>query len=287
MTERKYSKEAAADFRAVKRIFKKMDAAQIEISYDLGRAVNTTLEHAAANREKYDEKVIEQFAADLDCNAAMLYSAGRVFRAWPMKAKFNKLLKLEHDDGWKLKWTHFVHLSNKGVARKRDALAQEAFDGKWTTSMLLKVVTKHNKDSKKDETRGRKNKLVPKSISDCIKHMTTQASRIVDLADTNWFGDKYNVLTELEEEPIDKISDEMIGDMNQAVSDMRSVSSSFICYAEDLQRAADKLVKKKAKQAPSTLHAGETEDEPASKPRRSRRRSGGKTGPSRKSRVGV
>ena len=122
MAKFKFTKKEAADFKIVSRIYRKLDGSAITYGYELGRAVNATMEHAKADRQMYDKQVIENFAVQLDCGSALLYGAARIFRAWSVKSKFDAWVNKEHDDGWKLKWTHFVYLSNNGVARKREAL---------------------------------------------------------------------------------------------------------------------------------------------------------------------
>ena len=281
-----FSKKELADFNNVSRIYRKLDGAVVATSYELGRAVNTTMEHAKVDREMYDKQVIEHFAAELDCNVAALYGAARVYRAWPTKMGFRALADLEHEDGWKLKWTHFAYLSGTGIANYRERLAQQAFKGKWSTVKLQQVVRKKTANTR--DPRGRKGNLIPKSIDDCLKHMAAQASRIVTLADTNWFGDKFNIITRLQEKPIDTLNNSLVNEMNDAISEMRSVSSSFITYADDLERLADELVTKMEAKAPATLHPGEQETDTTptvTKPRR--RRATGKTGPQRPSRPGV
>jgi hypothetical protein len=275
-------------FKVVAKAFRNRDSSNVMLSYVLGREVDVTMEEAKANSEHYSHETIEKYAEELDCSPAMLYSPARVYRAWSKKADFKKLADLRHPDGWQLYWTHFVYLANMGVAAKRNTLAERAFRKRMPVAELFDLIQVEKQKLKaKKETRGRKNRLVPKSTADCLNHMRTQSEFIVNQADENWFGDKFNIITELQDMPIDKINEDLLGEMNEIVSEMRGVSSSFITYAEDLERLVAELDKKRTAKPPSTTYAGETtagETTKANQPRRSKR---GRTGIKRKGRVGV
>lgn len=247
------SDEEAADFEYVADIYRSIDSTVMYRSYELGEAVNRTIENASKNKEKYSNKTIETFAEKLDCNPATLYNAARVYRAFSDE-NFRALADLQHEDGWKLKWTHFVYLAHQSVAKQRQKLGERAFRERWTTSKLFDQL-KSNKD--KNDKRGREPKLVPKTIGDCLSTISSQALHIIDLADTNWFGDKFNIIERLRDEPIDAISEELLGDINQAIADMRSVTSTFMTYTDDMVRLVKELIAKKEADPPTVLYPGE------------------------------
>lgn len=244
MTKVKFTKEEAADFAVVEQIYRSLDATMVMKSYELGRAVVDTIEHATEHRDKYNRKVIDKFATALDCHAAILYAAGRVCRAWPDQAKFEELCSLVHEDGWRLRWTHFVHLTNNGVAHVREALAREAFKKRWTTAELLIAVNKTKKETNDAETRGRPASNKPRTVPECLKHIESQIDLFIDTADANWFGTGFDLIRALDEVPLDVLDDSLVAAVQTAADNMRNIAQNCHGYADMLRRKAAELVQK-------------------------------------------
>ena len=262
------SKEEAAAFADVAAIHQKLDSAVIEHSYLLGECIDTVLQNAAAKGRNTTTRLSRSLQKVSIAIRLCYTTPDACTRRGRIKSKFDELANLQHKDGWRLKWTHFVYLSHTGLHRQRQLLGKRAFRERWTTQQLFDAL---KAEKNQDEKRGRPAKLIPKTIDDCLKHIAAQVTTMIETADTKWFGDKFNLLSAITEKPIDEITDELLGELQQVVSDMRGLSSAFITHAEDLCRLATALAAKKDAPAPVVTYENEPAEEPPAVKRTRRR----------------
>jgi len=194
--------------------------------WEVGKEVFAVLQDAKNNNEHFGKKVLERFAIALGYDTSnVLATAAQVYERWPTKAAFREVLKMKNEADNRLTWTHLAHLASFKDEKMLMRMATQALRKNWTARQLYKEI-QNQCGSSNAAGAGPPHKLL-KNPADAMTHIVTLCGDLVKQFDNKWFCKGFDLGKELEKLPPDKVTSDLVKQVEKTRKQMRAVQAKL------------------------------------------------------------
>ena len=176
-----------------------------EWHYEAGEVVRERYEALKQDRANmYGERFFYRLARDLNkpgVDAQLLGACYKLVKRYNWK-EYREFIR--HPE---ISPTHVLQLVSIPDAKIRENLFKKVITDKLTTKQLF-VEAYQQLGVRRKPGAGRPLK-VPKKIEGALTHFETQIEQFVKLSDQVWFGDQYNIISEIKELPATELTEEL------------------------------------------------------------------------------
>ena len=222
--------------------------------WELGQLICQATEDAKQEGKHYGENFVERFGVALGYETgSVLRTSARVYERWPeekdgsFNRDFKKILSMKNSANRGLSWTHISHLYWQKDKELTLELVHKCLDNCWNAKELHQAIQKERNSDRKG-VGGRKHSI-PKDASDAMHTMTTQFETMLSAWENGWFGDDFNLLSVIKNEPVsdtlrDKVQ-EMVASLDALSKKLNSASPKFDKLVESMTKELNGEIVKK------------------------------------------
>jgi hypothetical protein len=248
---------AVADVRSMVRKFRQRTYPWY---YELGEVVRQHYEQveedrAAMGRSMYGQRFFNRIGIELDLpsiDGQVLYGCFKLVKAYT-REQYDELC--QHDA---ITPTHAMMLA-RVQGKERKELEEKVKAERLTTKGLFKA-EQEMFGPRRDPGGGRKPK-VPKTVNEALVHLTSQAEQFVKLNGTSWFGDAFDLTSEIGDIPANKLDDNFQAKVEDALRQCEILAETAAKNTEALRSILAEVKDRRQRQAELNEETAKAEED--------------------------